>query len=137
MPTLLDPPRARRWVAGLWTLAILVACWLPRAALPVREGNARVGSIPHLDKVIHFSMFVGFGYLWILALPRGWSIRVLVLGIVLAIVSELGQNHPWVGRDAGLDDGLADTFGLAFGITIAVWWLRHKSLGARQGAAGP
>jgi VanZ family protein len=119
MRLLPSSPSARRWLATLWTVAILVACWLPKSAMPVREASLTHSRLPHVDKVVHFTMFAGFGALWTAALQRGRGRWVIAAGMLLAVVTEVGQNHPWVGRDGGIDDGLADFVGTVIGVIVA------------------
>ncbi len=110
-------------LAGVWTVLILVACWIPREALPPEETIDFGFHVPNLDKLIHVMIFFGFGALWMLSgrvTQRRIGI-VAVLGFVLMLVSEIGQTTPFVNRDASLMDGLADVVGLALGIWAALW----------------
>ena len=106
------PIPSARWRTALawgWCLVILVLCWFPRTRMPVVETGP--GTIPNLDKVVHFAIFAVFGGLWRLA---GLTpIRIVAAGSVLAIVSEMGQAVPAVGRDPGLWDAVADIAGVA------------------------
>jgi VanZ family protein len=115
----------KRWLAILWTAVIFVACWLPRTWMPIREGAPRARRVPHADKVVHAVLFAGFGFLWVRALPRGSGVRVLVLGLLVAVVTELGQNHHWVGRDGSVEDGLADLIGALVGVLSATTWAKR------------
>lgn len=104
-----------------WLVAalILIACWIPARRMPVVE---RVPLVPHADKAVHFGMFALYGCVVMLGGKRS---AMLSLGIVLAVVSELGQATPLVGRDASLGDGAADLFGLILGVVFArAWWRR-------------
>lgn len=106
-------PRAAVPMAWAWSVVILGLCWLPKSGLPVKETGPAFLHIPHLDKIIHAGVFAVFGILWARALPdRRWVARIIVGGILLAIVSELGQAMPFVNRDPGLEDVLADLLGL-------------------------
>jgi VanZ family protein len=120
----LSTPASRRWLAILWTAGIFVACWLPRRWMPVREGSPQAHPALHADKIVHVALFAGFGFLWLRALPRGSGSRVVLLGLLLAIVTELGQNHHWVGRDGSVDDGLADLIGAFIGVWTASTWAK-------------
>lgn len=98
-----------------------VACFLathmppPQIVLP---------SLPGLDKVVHFILYTGLG--WMLATllaPRFPRINPLVGRVVLALTAyaifdELTQIP--VGRTADLHDGFADIVGAAFGTLVVV-----------------
>lgn len=107
-----------RTAAYTWTLLIAVLCWMPRAVVS-RAGGESGFMIPNLDKVIHSGLFLVFAILWMKAspTPKRW-IAVLAAGLVLAIVTEVGQTCPLVNRDCGLDDGLFDMLGVVVGVAI-------------------
>ena len=126
------PDESRRapliW-AWAWTALILGACWFPRSWMPVHEAGPKVQRVPHLDKVVHFTMFLGFGLLWMRAVPgRRGALGVLAGGFLLAVVSELGQAMPLVNRDPGLLDTLADLLGLVAGMAVAAQLSRRWKL---------
>jgi VanZ family protein len=100
-----------------WTLVILVLCWWPTRLLPVSE-TARVPFFTiNVDKLVHFSIFATFAVLWMrVRRPAGTTGRVLLAGLVLTVVSELGQLVPAVGRDANLPDAAADLVGVGIGL---------------------
>jgi len=106
------------WPGWMMAALILVGCWLPSNRLPASE---TVPHVPHADKLVHFAMFASFG------LVAAWGGRrraTLMLGVILAIVSELGQSTAWVGRDASVADAAADLIGLLSGIALA--WLATR-----------
>ena len=107
----------RALLASCWTLVILALCWIPRTLLPVNERAAKPFTIPNLDKLIHMGIFAVFAVLW---MRVGDSPRrgrwVLVAGLTLAVLSELGQEIPVVNRDASVADGLADGLGVVAGL---------------------
>ncbi len=120
----------RALLAGSWTLVILALCWLPRSLLPVREHGPKPEFVPNLDKAVHLGIFAVFAVLWMRAGTSGSRAgKVLILGLALAVVSELGQNLPIVNRDAGLPDGLADALGLLVG--LAAYAFAPRSGGTR------
>jgi len=120
-------------LAILWSIAILVVCWTPRAALPEDGPMAR---IPHHDKYIHAGIFGLFAILGVGGRPTHRRIAlVLVSGVLLATVSELGQSLPIVNRSGDWFDGLADTAGLLVGIALAsavAWKLGRTNPEKRQ-----
>ncbi len=107
-------------LAVLWTLLILILCWIPRTVMEVVEQDATWFMIPNVDKVVHWGMFVVFAIFWIRvgSSPRRYF-WVILGGIALAVVSELGQELPMVGRDATLGDGVTDLIGILIGLTLA------------------
>ena len=56
--------------------------------------------------------------------------ETLLMSLGLAVLSELGQTMPWVNRDAGLDDLLADMAGAVIGSGIAAWLARRGGITA-------
>ena len=65
-------------------------------------------------------MFLVFAALW----ARAWSsprrlVWIALGGIGLAVVTEIGQALPAVGRDASVADVLADVIGLVVGLAVA------------------
>jgi VanZ family protein len=117
------PPRTARkrlatfWAVG-WTLLVLVGCWTPSQQMPEEEVTVLGFAVPNLDKVVHATMFAGFGFLWMHAGPidRRRAAWVLGLGLALAALTEAGQALPIVDRDANLGDLAADTAGLVLAI---------------------
>ncbi len=110
----------RLLVAAAWTLTICVLCWMPRSVMRHVEEDSSWFRLPNLDKVAHFVLFFVFAILWVRAVR--WPRKILaigILGLVLTIVTELGQELPIVGRDATLGDGLTDLSGLLIGLAIA------------------
>ncbi len=109
----------RSVVAWLWTALILVACWTPGRHLPMNEVPSGFRHLPHVDKLVHASMFGGFGLVWMAARPsrRRWQ-RILLFGLLLAVLSELGQGLPIIDRDPDIWDALADGVGLMLGMGL-------------------
>ncbi len=121
-------PRAFVVLATVWTLLILVGCWLPARALP-REETGVGFELPHQDKMVHATMFAGFGFLWMRAGRSTGRMRwVLGAGLVLAVVTELGQAIPFVNRDPGVLDGVADSVGLVLGVLGSRWFFGRESV---------
>jgi VanZ family protein len=106
--------------AILWTIVIMVLCWLPRRAIHKLEDESTWFKVPNFDKVVHAGIFVVFSLLWV----RVWSsprqrLWAIVGGFGLAVLTELGQLVPPVGRDASFADGLTDCAGVLLGIAVA------------------
>jgi len=112
--------RHRLVMALVWTLLIMVLCWLPRNLVRRVEGESSWFQIPNLDKLVHCGLFVVFSILWLrvrwFRRRFGW---VALGGFVLAVVTELVQQLPVVGRDASVADALTDVIGVLIGIAIS------------------
>jgi len=107
-------------MALVWTLLIMVLCWMPKNLVRQVEGESSWFEIPNLDKLVHCGIFVIFSILWlrVQSLRRRFG-RVAFGGVVLAVVTELVQQLPIVGRDASVADALTDVIGVLIGIAIA------------------
>lgn len=112
------------WPVAAWTLVILL---LTSMQLPTWVGLS--GS--HLDKLVHFGLYLGLG----LTLGRAARISgftgvamllgLLLAGIAFAAIDELLQN--WVPRRAPqMADWLADVVGLVTGYVLYVGRWRHR-----------
>ena len=116
---------SRALLASAWTFVILALCLVPSHWLPVTE--ARLPSshlLLPLDKIVHSGMFAVLSVLWMRVMPTWrWTAQVLVGGLALAILTELGQGLPMIGRDPDRLDALADAVGMCAGVG-AFWALR-------------
>ncbi|MDR3637041.1 MAG: VanZ family protein [Isosphaeraceae bacterium] len=103
--------------AWFWTAILLVLCLLPRHLTPERRSMTIPGGLPHLDKVVHVAMFAAFGLLWTRAVaPSRRARMIFVVGVMLAVGTELAQGLVVVDRDPDLLDALADVAGLLMGM---------------------
>lgn len=76
-------------------------------------------SLPHADKLTHFTMYLLLGVLLRLNLKKGYWVFLILMGY--AIADEMTQ--PFFQRDAEWGDGLADILGAALG----TWWAGRRS----------
>ena len=107
-------------MASIWTIVILVLCWTPGEWIRRVEKGSRWFDIPDLDKVVHWGIFVVFTVLWLRVGTSRWRYAWVILGgLALAVVSELVQTLPWIGRDGELDDGITDMIGVLLGLIVA------------------
>lgn len=106
----------RVFLASIWTAIVVAVCVVPGRWLPPAEVSLSPVRFPHLDKLVHAGLFAVFSVLWMWAgrSPKRWS-RVLAGGLGLAILTELVQGMPVIGRDSDLLDALADVFGALIG----------------------
>ena len=116
--------------AVMSTLLVLFLCLLPRAWMGPEDN---IHLIPHADKLVHFGMFAVFSALWRRASSSPATLRIAVIGVVFAIVTELVQELPIVGRDADLWDGLADSAGVLSGlIFVGFMTVRRSRVGQSE-----
>jgi hypothetical protein len=109
-------------MASIWTIVILVLCWLPRDLVEEVESGSGWFEIPDLDKVVHWGIFVVFAVLWLrLGTSRWRSAWVVLGGLATAVVSEVVQTHPSIGRDGNVADGVTDMIGVLLGLVVARW----------------
>ncbi len=111
----------RKTAATLWTVLILALCSIPGTELPEVD-------LLSADKIGHFLMFAGFGYLWSWALggaSRRTARRVFLFGLLCAVGSEIYQGILPIGRDPSAADAVANVAGLITGIFL--YGLRRSS----------
>lgn len=105
---------ARRWTPpALWAALILVLTSIPTPP-------QAPGGIPHLDKVVHFALYAGLGWLVARALrtrrPRPLASALLAIAL-FAGFDEWHQR--FFGRDPGFPDWIADVIGASAGVMAA------------------
>lgn len=106
---------SRRSIAWLGTLVVVGLCLWPSAWIP-RGEDTGAGGVPHVDKLVHATLFAGCSFLWMRARGAGrpvesWAWRVLTGAIALAVLTELAQSLPGILRDPDPSDALADILG--------------------------
>ena len=107
-------------MAILWTVVIMILCWLP----PPRGLRARRGSpvvqAPQSRQGGSFRNLCRFFDIWLrVASCRRRFAWVTLGGFALAALTELVQRLPAVGRDGSISDALTDAAGLLVGIVAA------------------
>ncbi len=118
--------RLRVVVAMLWTIVLLVLCWIPQGLLPVNERTASLTSLTqtlHLDKFVHAGIFTVFTVLWLRTRPAGKTRHfwILLAGTALAAITEVVQNLPIIDRECEFEDAMADFAGVLFGFPVFHW----------------
>jgi hypothetical protein len=112
----------RALIAVLWTIVIMTLCWLPRDVVQRVESGSGWFKIVNLDKFIHSGIFAIFALLWArVGSSRRRFAWIAVGGVIFAVITELGQLIPAVGRDATLPDLIADTAGVVLGLVAFPW----------------
>jgi hypothetical protein len=128
-----------RWLAALWTVAILVGVSLPAASL------SPVSAALSFDKAIHFGLFAVFGALWMRGLcppasRGGWQrfrrrgLQLGGVGVLFAGGSEVYQQLMPIRRMADPYDAVADIAGLLAGILLYAMYMARVR--AQRSTAG-
>ncbi len=110
---MIKPTRAHL-LAFVWTVGILAACSIPGRDLPKVD-------IVSFDKMAHFAVFAGFGWLWMRALRgpmpgRTWW--VLATGLAYAVLTEIYQGFLPFERTPDPLDALANALGLLAAVLL-------------------
>lgn len=129
----------RLGLAVAWSLVIMGLCWTPLRVVEEVKHGSRWFEIPNLDKLVHWGIFTVFTVLWLrvgISRRRFAAFALVALGgLALAVVTEVVQTHPWIGRSCELDDGITDMIGVAIGCALAPWveppllWIEARLLG--------
>ncbi len=104
-----------RFLAILWTLLILIACFTPGKDIPEVD-------IPLIDKWTHLVLFGGFTFLWLCARPvrtPKWLVGLFLISVCFGAFIELMQGLlSFLGRSMEFMDAVADALGGALGIGL-------------------
>lgn len=110
------------FLAALWTLLILTACFLPGREVPDVH-------IPFMDKWVHFVLFGGFSFLWLCSRARATQrtgIVVFGASVLLGYMVELIQGSGLTtGRSYDVYDIYADAVGGLLGVLL-FFFLRKR-----------
>ena len=74
-----------------------------------------------VDKTWHFLSFMVLTLLGLLTWQRQHWLFVVLIALGLGAAIEFLQATPWVGRDADLQDFLADTAGICLAVLLWAW----------------
>jgi VanZ family protein len=104
-----------RFIAILWTLLIIVACFTPGKDLPKVD-------IPLIDKWTHFVLFGVLVFLWLCSRPVTTLSRLAALFVIAtafgAAIEVMQGVLTFLGRSMELMDGVADSIGALLGIAV-------------------
>lgn len=106
--------------ALLWTAVLVVALSIPGDDLPELTSLA-------LDKPVHVVLFAVLGFLWLRVYPRA-ALRLLIAGLVFAVLTEVYQHVVPIDRVFSLYDALADGVGFALGLGIGLWRQKRQAV---------
>lgn len=110
-----------RWkipAAVAWTLLIVALCSIPGESLPAAPAASA-------DKLVHFAIFLVFGWLWLGVTnhSRKAAVRnVLIAGILLAGLTEIYQGLLPFDRQPDAYDVLANAAGLLAAVGAHHLW---------------
>ena len=106
---------ARRWLPpALWAALILVLTSIP-------SPPGAPGGIPHLDKVVHFVLYAGLGWLVTRALRTRTARALAWVVLAIAIFAAVDEWHQrFFARDPGIPDWIADVLGASAGVLVAL-----------------
>ena len=80
-------------MAVLWTLVIMVLCWIPGSVVREIEDDSLWFEIPYFDKLVHGGIFIVFSILWArLGTSRRRFAWIALGGLGLAVITELVQR---------------------------------------------
>ena len=111
-----------RVVALLWTIAMIYLCLIESVKVPKFQ-------IPFRDKIVHFSFYFGFMYLWARSFKNTSftkNLQDLILGILLGITIEFLQDNFTKTRAFDIYDILANTIGALIGFIFVNKFLQNK-----------
>lgn len=113
----------KKVLAIAWTAGIIALCTIPGDNLPDVD-------VFSADKIGHFILFTGFGWLWTWVSARSFRQAVpivLFAGLLFAVGTEIYQGILPFGREPSTADVIANLAGLLFGV-----WLFGRLLGTRS-----
>jgi hypothetical protein len=107
-------------MAGLWTVVIMMLCWIPGSMVRDIEDGSPWFEIPDLDKLVHGGIFILFSILWgRVSTSRRRFAWIALAGLGLAVLTEVVQKLPIIGRDGSIADTVIDVAGVLVGLAAA------------------
>jgi VanZ family protein len=105
--TLLNLFLGKKWTAWLWTCVVILACLWPGKKMPEAP---TVG----FDKLVHAILFFTWAVLW-LSVDQAKSVRVILLGLLFGLLTEICQQLLPIDRTFDWWDALTDAAGILMG----------------------
>jgi hypothetical protein len=121
------PIKKGRLLAFLWTGLIATSCLLPASVFREFTFDALLG----LDKLIHFTLYIGLILLWTLSsehLSNKNVYLLLVIAICYGILIEVLQASMALGRSYQWDDIIANTIGCILGVLLIPFFRKNMPL---------
>ena len=89
--------------------------------------SVSMGSVPHMDKLVHLGAYGFLAGLIRLGWPKLWGGLIFLALAIFGIGIELAQHFMAVGRTGSLADTLANMLGAALALIIFhIFWTRHR-----------
>lgn len=85
---------------------------------PGLENKEYAFMFPHLDKLIHFTIFFLLGFFYKLRFPKTIFLYFFLILVSYALLTEILQDIMKLGRSLEVLDAVADTVGLSFSYYI-------------------
>jgi VanZ family protein len=112
-------------ILAFWSLLILGIALTPGSHI---TRLPEVSLLPHADKLIHFLLFAGFGFIHTVTLLQRkrrkitayFCSSVLITGILFGGATEILQLVLPIERDGSLADLLANSLGVLGGLVLAL-----------------
>ncbi|PZU84350.1 MAG: VanZ family protein [Chryseobacterium sp.] len=92
---------------------------------PGLENKEYAFMFPHLDKLIHFTIFFLLGFFFRLRFPKISFLYFFLILVSYALLTEILQDTMKLGRSLEALDALADTLGLSLSYYI---YIRYKKI---------
>lgn len=89
--------------------------------------SVNVGSVVHMDKIVHLGAYGVLAGLIRLGWPKLWGGMIFAGLALYGIGIELAQHFMAVGRTGSLADAIANILGAALALIIFhIFWTRHR-----------
>jgi VanZ family protein len=123
---------SKRTPALLWTILIFILMAIPGNMLPHEETTF----IPNLDKLVHFTLFGTFVFLWSVYYAtkkeKNYNSHnrftlILIIACLYGVATELMQKYFIPNRDYDIYDILADSIGAVVGflfVHLTIKWFK-------------
>ncbi len=121
---LLVPSKYAILPALLWTGLIFFLCF--------KTIHVHVITFQNFDKVVHFSFYFGFVFLWfrylffLNSVSIKYKISLVVASILMGVVIEWAQGYYTTTRTSDIWDVVANTIGSLVGIFTISWLLNRE-----------
>lgn len=85
--------------------------------------------LPHIDKVVHFTMFFCLAFLirslrWQNTIDNRLYVTYLIAGVLYAVITEVVQNYFIPTRSGDILDFGSDLIGMALSLLVFPYWPR-------------